>query len=666
MTELAMGLRANGARPGDEAVRVHFDHVLDLKESDAEIEAAMEEAELPALLAALSVVLDDPSLIPADLTPPIPPMGVTIIAQGGMPVEAQLKARDLARTALRKARDRGWVTLDPGVDRVTAAVKFMTNGASDDMMPLILRELRLARDDRRPQWRKPDIAPGRKFQVLVIGSGLAGIAAAYRLSQAEVPYILLEKNADVGGVWWNNRYPGCRLDTPNFAYAYSFAANSRWPQQFSQQAEILKYIRTIADKASIRPNISFSTEVESMRFDAEAGLWIVRARSGEDILEYAAEAVISAVGHLNRPATPAFPGHETFAGRAFHSAEWPADVDLRGKRVAVVGTGASGFQIVPSIVDEVASLHVVQRNPAWMLPTPNYLGDIKPGMRWLLERVPYYGRWFRLWQFWIAAEGRLPAVKVDRSWEHPVSLSAQNEAIRQGCLASLAAQCGDRTDLFEKLTPSYAPGTKRMVRDNGAFVGALKRPNAHLATERIERITPTGIEMSDGAHHDLDVIVYATGFHATEFLAPMEIVGLDGKRLQDTWKDECRAYLGVSVPGFPNLFVLSGPNSNTVVNGNAILSVECALEYALHALEFLLSNNAKYVDVRENIHDAFNATVDAGNSECAWGAAKVTTWYQGKSGRPAVPWPFSVFDYFERTARFWPEEYAVAPNTDNE
>jgi 4-hydroxyacetophenone monooxygenase len=661
MTKLTVGSRAPFASPANEAVRAHFDHVLDLIEDDAAIDAAVDEAELPALLAALSVALNDPSLLASDLSPPIPPMGVTIVPQGGMSGEAQAKARTIAKAALRRARNKGWTTRSPDVESLKAAVKFMTNGAGDDLMPLILRELGLPKDGREPNWRKPDMAPERRFQVLIIGAGLAGIAAAHRLSQAQVPYLVLEKNPEVGGVWWNNRYPGCRLDTPNFAYSYSFAANGSWPQQFSQQSEILKYIQTVADKANVRPNIRFSTEVESMRFDADTGVWIVRVRSGGEVQEYTAQAVISACGHLNRPVIPSFPGQETFQGRAFHSAEWPSDVDLTGKRVAVIGTGASGFQIVPSIIDEVGSLHVFQRNPAWMLPTPNYLGDIKPGMRWLLARVPYYARWFRLWQFWIAAEGRLPAVKVDHNWQHPVSLSAKNEAIRQGCLESLAAQTGERVDLFEKLTPSYAPGTKRMVRDNGAFVKALKRPNAHLITERIKSFTPTGIETSDGAHHELDVVVYATGFRATEFLSPIEIIGAGNKSLHASWQDDCRAYLGISVPGFPNLFILSGPNSNTVVNGNAILSMECALEYTLHALEYMLKHDVKAVEVRQDIHDEFNTVVDAGNRECAWGVSKVATWYQGKSGRPAVPWPFTVFDYFERTATFRPEEYIVTP-----
>ena len=325
----------------------------------------------------------------------------------------------------------------------------------------------------------------------------------------------------------------------------------------------------------------------------------------------------------------------------------------------MVGTGASAFQIVPSIIGKVESLHVFQRNPAWMLPTPNYYSDIKPGMRWLLERVPYYGHWFRLWQFWIAAEGRRPAVRIDRNWSHPISVSALNEEIRRGCLESLAVQTGDRRDLLEKLTPSYAPGTKRMVRDNGAYVSALKQPNAHLIIEKMVRFTETGFETADGVNHELDIVIYATGYKATEFLAPIEIVGVGGERLHDRWKDGSSAYLGVSIPGFPNLFQLAGPNSSTVVNGNAINSMECTLEYTLHALEYMLRHSVKQIDVRPDVLEDFVSAVDAENRECAWGDSRVETWYRNKNGRAIVPWPFPVIDYFEKTSHFRPEEYVI-------
>lgn len=638
-----------------------FDEVVALDGDDDAITAAVHDADLPALLAALAVLTGNEALLAPDLIPPTPPMMARIAPQGGMSAAAQARARALATAVLISMRDQGWPREAPSPAMLRKAITFLTKQPGDDYLRFLMREIGLPEDAGAPKWSKRALAPRRDYRVAVIGAGLAGIAAAYRLSQAGIPYVVIEKNPGLGGVWWNNTYPGCRLDTPNFAYSFSFAQKPDWPQQFSKQEEILKYINEVADRGGLREKIDFSTEVSCMRYDAQKGGWWIDARRDGVDQVYFANAVISAVGHLNRPSIPAIPGQDVFAGRAFHSAEWPDDLDVTDKRVAVIGTGASGFQIVPAIADRVRSLHVFQRNPAWMLPTPNYHDDIKPGMSWLLKRVPYYGRWFRFWQFWLAAEGRFPAVQVDPDWHHPVSISARNEELRQGCLANLAEQVGDRGDLLEKLTPSYPPGAKRMVRDNGAYVGALKKPHVHLVSARIDHLTPTGIVTADGAHHALDAIVYATGFYAADYLDPIAVEGRDGLKLHDVWNGDCRAFLGVSIPAFPNLFILGGPNSGLVVNGSAIFTAECALEYALRAVEHMLRHDIKAVEVKAEVYDAFNAEVDRENLLRAWGTTKVNTWYQGRSGRPTVTWPYPILEYFNRTSRFEPDDFDLEP-----
>jgi 4-hydroxyacetophenone monooxygenase len=634
-----------------------FDGVLPLDADDAALAAAVQDADLPALLAALSVLTGDPALTAEDLVPPTPPMGTKIVPQGGMSPEAQAKAREVAVRALIRARDRGWAAARPSRDAVAAAIKFLTKGANEDYMPLLMREIGLPDDVGAPKWQMPELRRDEDYKVIVIGAGMAGVAAAYRLSQANVSYVVLEKSPAPGGVWWDNNYPGCRLDTPNFAYSFSFAQKPDWPQQFSKQSEILNYINTIVDGAGLRDSFEFSTEVVSMRYDADRGGWVVIARRSGEEKEYFGHAVLSALGHLNRPNVPTIPGQDVFSGAMFHSAEWPEGFDITGKRVGVIGTGASGFQIVPTIADQVKSLRVFQRNPAWMLNTPNYLDDIKPGMQWLLAHVPYYGRWFRFWQFWIAAEGRFPAVKVDPEWKHPISVSAANESLRQGCLEILVAQTEGWPDLREKLTPNYPPGAKRMVRDNGAYIATLKKPHVELVSTRIERLTETGIMTADGQHHDLDVIVYATGFHASDYLDPIEVIGRDGRNLHQYWDGDCRAYLGMSVPDFPNLFILGGPNSGLVVNGNAIFTAESALGYAISAIEYMLRNNLKAVDVKPDVYRDFNEEIDRENLKRTWGIAKVNTWYQGKSGRATVTWPYPILEYFKRTSAFNPEDY---------
>ncbi|TDE34659.1 flavin-containing monooxygenase [Antarcticimicrobium sediminis] len=640
-----------------------FDAIAPLDADDATLAAAVEEAELPALLATLSVLTGKPELLSEDLTPPTPPMLMRIAPQGGMSEATQAKARKLALSTLIEARDTGWPQIRPTVQALQDAISFLTRGAGgagEDYLGLLMHEIGLPEDTGKPDWTAETLAPGRDLRVAVIGGGLAGIAAAYRLSQAGLDFTVYEKNPEIGGVWWNNTYPGCRLDTPNFAYSFSFAQKPDWPQQFSERSEVFGYAKRVAEDAGLRSNFTFSTEVESMRWDEAKGGWWLHTRGPEGEKIEFAHVVIPAVGHLNRPNIPEIPGQNEFRGRAVHSAEWPSDLDLTGKRVAVIGTGASGFQIVPAIADQVSALTVFQRNPAWMLSTPNYQDDIKPGMHWLLTHVPYYGRWFRFWQFWIAAEGRFPAITVDPEWKHPISVSELNEKLRLGCIENLTAQVGDRKDLLEKLTPAYPPGAKRMVRDNGAYVNTLKKPHVSLVSEKIVRLTPQGIVTADGAHHDVDVIVYATGFLAADYLDPIRIEGRGERVLHDFWSGDCRAYLGIAVPSFPNLFIIGGPNSGLVVNGSAIFTSECALEYVLRSIEYMLENDVKSAEVRQESYDAFNEDVDHHNQLRAWGTTKVNTWYQGRSGRPTVTWPHPILEYYKRTSVFDDADYTLS------
>ncbi|MFC3244909.1 flavin-containing monooxygenase [Gordonia humi] len=285
------------------------------------------------------------------------------------------------------------------------------------------------------------------------------MAAAHRLSQASVSYVVFDKNAEVGGTWWENVYPGCRLDTPNFAYSYSFAQKPDWPQAFSTQPEIEGYLQDVSAAFGLRPNIRFNTEVTALAFDSDEQIWTVTVRDAhgaEQQLKF--HAVITAVGQLNLPNIPDIPGRDSFGGTAFHSSRWDQNVELAGRRVAVIGTGASAYQIVPSIADQVDHLSVFQRHAPWMLPTPGYHNDIPEGMQWLLRHVPYYGRWYRFWQFWLANEGRLPFVDVDPDWTDPATTSANNAHLRAQLIEHLRAQLDGDPDLLEKNDPDLSAG----------------------------------------------------------------------------------------------------------------------------------------------------------------------------------------------------------------
>jgi len=617
----------------------------------AALRAAVEEAELPPLLAALAHVSGDMSLLRDELCPPLRPMGATIEPQGGMSPEAQRRARGLILEKLLWLRERGGEPA-PGLGppMLEKIIAFITGGASREYLSLLEHELALDADHGAPKWTRDEIAPQRDFSVVVIGAGASGLAAAHRLRQAGVPFVVIEKNCDVGGTWWENTYPGCRLDTPNYAYSYSFAQKEDWPEQFSAQSEIRDYFLDVSRRLDIRPHIRFDTAVVAAAYLEGPGCWKLRLRCADGNEEViTCHAVISAVGQLNQPKFPDIPGIERFAGVSMHSGRWRPGTDLAGKRVAVIGSGASAYQIVPSIVSQAAGLKVFQRSAPWMLPTPNYHDAIPAGMRRLFQEVPCYARWFRFWQFWIAAEGRMPFVRVDPAWRQDGSVSEKNAALRAQLLARLQEQFSGRPDLLAKATPDYPPGAKRMLRDNGVWAAALKQDHVELLTERIAAITQKGVVTADGREHELDVIIYATGFHASDFLGTIEVTGRGGITLRQYWNNDAKAYLGIHIPHFPNLFCLYGPNTNLVVNGSILFMSECAVEYTMECLRILLEQGAKSLECRQRAYQAFNEEIDAANAGMAWGVADVSSWYKNQKGRVSQNWPHSLLHYWKLT-----------------
>ncbi|MGH8867772.1 MAG: flavin-containing monooxygenase [Actinomycetes bacterium] len=625
--------------------------VQPLDADDATLREMLLDAELPPLLAALAHVTGDMSLVDPALRPPLVPRASGVDAHGGMSPEAQVRGREAAFAALRRFRDSGGrCAPDPGPEQLRQLMAFIAGDAPEEYLPLMSHELGLPDDAGAPGWTMQEVAPDADFSVAVIGAGMSGLVAAHRLAQAGVPFVVLEKNPEVGGVWYENSYPGCRLDTNNFAYSFSFAQKADWPQQFSPRDAIRDYFRDVSEEFGLRQHIRFRTEALAATYDEDTATWTVRLRTPDRSEEsLRVSAVVTAVGQLNRPSLPDIAGRDSFAGLSWHSAQWNHDVDLRGLRVAVVGTGASAYQVVPSIAGQVRELTVFQRTPPWMLPTPAYHDDIPAGMRWLFGRVPSYHRWFRFYQFWMSVEGRRPFVQVDPEWEHDVSVSEANEALRQALVHHLHAQFGDRPDLLAKVVPDYPPGAKRMMRDNGVWPAALKQDNVHLVTEGIEEITPDGIMTRDGTLHAVDVIVYATGFRASEFLAPMTVRGKDGLDLHEHWKGDARAFLGINVPGFPNLFCVYGPNTNLVINGSILLFSENAVHYTLECLRMLLEGGHRAMDCRREPFDSYNRRIDEGNACMAWGASTVNSWYKNELGRVAQVWPFPILEYWQLT-----------------
>jgi 4-hydroxyacetophenone monooxygenase len=616
---------------------------------DASIAAALELAVVPPLLAALAGALEDASLAPEHLRPDL---SIFMDPNYGFTPDQMAEGRALALDALRRLRDepaRGVRALP--LDELRGLLAYVTGGgASDEYLELLRDELALGEDLRAPAWRREELAPDRPFRVAVIGAGMSGLVAAHRLNQAGIEVVVLEKNDDVGGTWLENSYPGCRVDVSNLFYCYSFAQRDDWPQHFSTQEVLLDYFRGIADRFGLRPLIRFGTEVLAARLDESAMRWTLTVRDADGESTIDADAIVSGVGQLNRPHIPALPGAEAFAGPSFHSARWDHDLDLTGKRVVVIGTGASAAQFVPEIAEPAAHLTILQRTPAWFLPTPDYRVDVEPEVAWLLRNVPGYTNWLRFWNFWQNVEGLMIAARVDPEWDGSgQSVSQVNEMVRQLFAQHLQAELADRPDLLPKVMPDYPPFSKRFIRDDGAWARTIMRDDVELVTSPIDEITPQGVRTADEVLHEADVLVYGTGFTASDFLMPMRIIGRDGVELHDRWKGDARAFLGVTLPGYPNLFLLYGPNTNIVVNGSITYFSECEVHHVLGCVKALLESGARAIEPTQDAHDAFNEEVDAENLHMAWGVATVNSWYRNASGRTAQNWPFSLREYWERT-----------------
>jgi 4-hydroxyacetophenone monooxygenase len=632
-----------------------------LTESDDEIRAAIAEAEVPPLLPALAYLTGDLSLLRDNLQPDPMLIGMP---QGGLTDEQLAEARELALRALVEYRDNGCRPAPlPPDDVLLRVMEFAVGGA--DMaayLPLLEEELAYRGEDRRaPTWRKAEVAPEVDFRVVIVGAGMSGLLAGHRLKQAGIDFVIVDKNDDVGGTWFENSYPGCRVDNPNHNYSYSFAQRHDWPLHFSTQDVLLDYFRQCVDTFGLRDSVRFRTEVLAATWSEDDARWTVRVRTPdgvEEILE--ANALISAVGQLNRPSFPDIAGRESFAGPTFHSAEWNHDLDLTGKRVAVIGTGASAVQFIPEIAPVVGELLVFQRTPPWFGPTPDYHEAVSSGLQWMYAHVPSYSEWNRFWIFWRMGDAVLPGVTVDPEWDTSSgSVGPMNEMVRLMLSEYINTEFADRPDLLAKVMPTYPPGAKRMLRDNGVWANALKRDHVLLITDGIREITPEGVVTVDGREHAVDVIIYGTGFQASKFLTPMKITGRNGADLHEQWDGDARAYLGITLPGFPNLFCLYGPNTNIVINGSIVYFSECEVRYVLGCLELLLAGGHRALDVRKDVHDAFNERVDAGNKRMAWGWADVHSWYKNEHGRVAQNWPFTLLEYWQLTHRPEPDDYEL-------
>lgn len=631
--------------------------------TDDELRAHLAHANLPSLLPAIVQLTGDFELLSRFRPPTTPMMGAV---DGNLSPGDQAAIRELAFQALRRWRD-GDDALPPlpSADSLQALMNWCAGDPiPSHYVPLAIEEAALVeRDPRRFVWnRRPDAEALGRFHVLVIGAGFGGVCAAIRLEQAGIPYTICEKNDSVGGTWYENRYPDLRVDVPNHFYSFSFRPNPDWSDYFSRGPEIEAYVEACARETGVRERIRFGTEVLRADYDEASARWHVRVRrpdGGEE--ELVANAVISAVGMLNRPRYPDIEGIDRFAGPSFHSSRWRADVPLAGRRVGVIGTGASAVQFVPRVAEQAAHLTIFQRSAHWVSYNASYRATIHESFKWCLRHVPFHHNWYRFLLFWAGSDRAYPVFRIDPDWKDPErSTGPINDLFRQAATQYIRDQLGDDPALVAKCLPDYPPLGKRPLLDNGWYA-ALRRPNVDLVTAGIRRVAPTGIETADGKSIPLDVLVLSTGFQAGRFLWPMQVTGRGGVRLEDRWEggENPRAHLGITMPDFPNLFCLYGPNTNPVV-GSVIYMLECQTRYVMGCLRAMLENGWSALDCRREAHDAYNARLDAEMEHMVWRHPKVHSYYNNARGRVITNVPWTMYDYWKMTREPDFSDYHVA------
>jgi 4-hydroxyacetophenone monooxygenase len=627
----------------------------------ADLVSALQDAHLPSLMMALVHLTGETHHLNESYQLAYTPLGDD---QGGLTPEQQHNIRGLAANAITEYLNGKALAPSPSIDTIRQMMDFLAGAPiPESYLPFLLEELALdGLDPRRPT--PPSPALRSRMHVLIIGAGMSGLLMAVRLKQAGISFEIVEKNPDVGGTWFENTYPGCRVDSPSMLYSYSFEPDYEWPLRYSTQPLLFDYFQWVADKYDLRPQISFQTRVTEAVFDEDQQLWRVclSAATGQQRVVNA-NVVISAVGQLNQPLIPEIPGQESFQGDTFHSARWRHDLDLKNKCVAVVGTGASATQFVPEIAPHPQKLWVFQRTPPWLLPTPQYHAPIGAGQLWLCKNVPFYAKWYRFFLFWAKVDGHYPLVKADPDWHGPPNaIGTASAEIAESLTAYLRGQLAPDDALLNDVVPNYPYGGKRALSDNGLWIPTLKRDNVQLVTEKIQAITPTGIVTADGQEYPVDVIIYGTGFRASHFLSGIRVIGRDGLDLQDLWNGDARTYLGMTIPGYPNFFCLYGPNTNLVVNGSLIFFVECSVRYILDCLKLLDETDSAALEPHLDVYTAYNQAVDEANRQMAWGLPGISNWYKNDKGRVSQNWPFPVIDYWQMTLQPRLADFILWPN----
>ena len=611
----------------------------ELRDSDdATIDAALELADPMVLRGLLYQLTGDLDLVDIELA---------TVGDGFYKALAPAHERDveMLRTKcaqlLRVYRDSeaGEIDLGPA-DRMPVALNLASGmELSDDHMQWSMEELALDPWARSLTWtQNPPTDRLSSFRVAVIGAGMGGLNAGVQLKRAGIPFTVFEKNSDVGGTWYENRYPGVRVDTLSRFYVHLFGAKYDYGYPFCPGEKNRAYLDWVADNFELRDHIVVDTEVHSLLWREDKGQWRIELKGPDGVQVKWFNAVITAVGFLNRPRIPEIEGAEDFEGPSWHTSQWPEEQLVEDKRFAVIGTGCTGYQLVPQLALKAQRVTVFQRRPQWLLPVPGYLAPQPDLLRWLDDALPLFTNFMRF-RLSLAVWGYINLAEIDPDYHDPDAVNALNKEQRDASIAFLTEKLGP--ELAKEMIPPHPVLSARpvVVDTEYSVLDAIQRDNVELVTEGIRRILPTGVETVDGRHHEVDAVVYATGFQASEYLFPMEVVGRNGRNLAGEWaKDGARAYIGMMVPQFPNLWMLYGPNCNGA--GLAVPATqEMATYYALRCMEKLLLEDRRAIEPKAKPFNEYNEMLDNRNARMAWSDPRAQNYYWTEHGRSATQNP---------------------------
>lgn len=623
---------------------------------------AMAVANIPTLACLLVQLTGDQRWI----EPPFAPSrtrGLDDNDDGGLPIQVQQIIRDAATDALHSWFDGAPMALPRPSDELLLRMMGVSLGETiaADYAPMIRHELQLDPEPPRPA------DPPAGFRALIIGAGISGLCAAVQFEAAGIDYQIIERRPDLGGVWLDNRYPGAACDVPSHLYSFSFAPFA-WSRYFAGSREIHAYLKDVAERFGIGRRIRFGVEVAEARWDEGAAMWdadVVHPDGSKETLR--ANIVVSGVGAFNKPRMPDVPGLALFEGPSVHTARYPdAGLDLAGKRVVLVGNGASAMQVAPALAETVGTLTIVSRTPQWVAPFPKFKVDVPAPLQRLLQEVPLYRLWYRLRLSWAFNDKQYEALQQDPAWDGAGrSINAINDAHRRALTNYIVSELGEAAPrLADKVIPSYPPFGKRMLLDNGWF-RTLTRPNVQLVSDRVVEVAPHGVRTSDGTLHEADAIIWATGFDVVNLLMPMRVKGVGGRDLHEQWDgDDARAYLGTVIPNFPNLFCLYGPNTQFGHGGSLITVLERQMHYVMTLLDAMFAKGLAAVDVRQDVHDAYNADVDSRHARMVWMYPGVETYCRNSKGRITVNNPFRIIEVWRMSEAADLADYVEIPRSE--